>query len=93
MAAFGGSGAFKRFVDPPAHHHLRGSRLKTLGLVDKVVNEPLGGAHRDPAEMAKSMKKALADALKPLRDLSVPELLERRQDRLVGYGKFKEVAA
>lgn len=69
------------------------ARLKTLGLVDKVVNEPLGGAHRDPAEMAKSLRKAIADALKPLRELSAPELLERRQDRLVGYGKFKEVAA
>ena len=69
------------------------TRLKTLGLVDKVVNEPLGGAHRDSAEMAKSLKKAIADALKPLRELSAAELLERRQDRLVGYGKFKEVAA
>src|SRR6059036_4333252 len=35
------------------------SRLKTLGLIDKIVNEPLGGAHRDPAAMAQSLKKAL----------------------------------
>jgi len=67
-------------------------RLKTLGLVDKVISEPLGGAHRDPAESAKSLKKGIADSLKGLQDLSVDDLLERRQDRLVNYGKFKELA-
>jgi acetyl-CoA carboxylase carboxyl transferase subunit alpha len=69
------------------------ARLKALGLVDKVIPEPLGGAHRDPAEAAKSLKKAIADALRPLRDLSAAELLEHRQDRLVAFGKFKELAA
>ena len=68
------------------------TRLKTLGLVDKVVNEPLGGAHRDPAESAKNLKKAIQDSLRTLQDLPVDALLERRQDRLVNYGKFKEVA-
>jgi acetyl-CoA carboxylase carboxyl transferase subunit alpha len=68
------------------------SRLKTLGLVDKVVNEPLGGAHRDPAESAKSLKKAIQDSLRTLQDMPVDSLLERRQDRLVNYGKFKELA-
>jgi len=68
-------------------------RLKTLGLVDKVVNEPLGGAHRDPAEAARNLKKAIADHLRQLQDLPVAQLLERRQDRLVNFGKFKEVAA
>ena len=67
-------------------------RLKALGLVDKVVSEPLGGAHRDPAEAAKSLKKAIADHLRQLQDMPVTELLERRQDRLVGFGKFKELA-
>ena len=67
-------------------------RLKTLGLVDKVITEPLGGAHRDPVESAKSLKKAIADSLKGLQDLSTDDLLERRQDRLVNYGKFKELA-
>ena len=68
------------------------NRLKTLGLVDKVVSEPLGGAHRDPAEAAKNLKKAIADHLRQLQDMPVTQLLERRQDRLVGYGKFKELA-
>jgi acetyl-CoA carboxylase carboxyl transferase subunit alpha len=67
-------------------------RLKSLGLVDKVVNEPLGGAHRDPPEAAKSLKKAIADHLRQLQDLPITQLLERRQDRLVNYGKFKELA-
>jgi acetyl-CoA carboxylase carboxyl transferase subunit alpha len=67
-------------------------RLKTLGLVDRVVNEPLGGAHRDAAESAKSLKKAITDALRQLQDLPMTQLLERRQDRLVNYGKFKELA-
>jgi len=67
-------------------------RLKTLGLIDKVIAEPLGGAHRDPAESAKNLKKGIAESLKGLQDLSVDDLLERRQDRLVNYGKFKELA-
>src|SRR5262245_43163285 len=68
------------------------ARLKTLGLIDKVINEPLGGAHRDPADAAKNLKKAVQDTLRTLQDLPIDSLLERRQDRLVNYGKFKEVA-
>ena len=66
------------------------SRLKTLGLIDRVVNEPLGGAHRDHRAMAGSLKKALQDALRQLTGLSVTELVERRFERLMSYGKFKE---
>ncbi|MCX8087045.1 MAG: acetyl-CoA carboxylase carboxyltransferase subunit alpha [Rhodocyclaceae bacterium] len=68
------------------------SRLKTLGLVDRVVNEPVGGAHRDPRAAAQSLKKALQDALRQLQGLSADELVERRYGRLMSYGKFKEVA-
>ena len=67
------------------------SRLKTLGLIDRVVGEPLGGAHRDPRAMAASLKKALQDALRQVSDLSPAELIERRFERLMGYGKFKEL--
>src|SRR5213596_93264 len=67
------------------------ARLKQLGLIDKVVNEPLGGAHRDPAAMAQSLKKALADALRGLADKRPQELVEERFERLMGYGKFKEL--
>ena len=65
-------------------------RLKTLGLIDKVINEPLGGAHRDAAGAAQNLKKALADALRSLADKSPKELVEERFERLMGYGKFKE---
>ena len=68
-------------------------RLKTLGLVDKIVNEPLGGAHRDHAAMAQQLKKALQDALKQLAGLSTAELLAQRYERLMSYGRFKEQAA
>lgn len=65
-------------------------RLKTLGLIDKVVSEPCGGAHRDYAAMAQSLKKALQDALKQLSGLSTGELLETRFERLMAYGRTKE---
>jgi acetyl-CoA carboxylase carboxyl transferase subunit alpha len=68
------------------------NRLKTLGLIDKIVNEPLGGAHRDHAAAAQSLKKALQDALRSLADKSPAELAEARFERLMGYGKFKEAA-
>jgi acetyl-CoA carboxylase carboxyl transferase subunit alpha len=66
------------------------SRLKTLGLIDKVVNEPLGGAHRDPVTMGQNLKKALLDALKQIGALSTSELLEARYARLMAYGRTKE---
>ena len=65
-------------------------RLKTLGLIDKIVSEPLGGAHRDPQATAQSLKKALADTLKQLREKKPKELVEARLERLMSYGKFKE---
>ena len=66
------------------------NRLKTLGLIDKIVSEPLGGAHRDYAVMAQGLKKALQDALRSLANKGVDELIEARFDRLMDYGKFKE---
>jgi len=65
-------------------------RLKTLGLIDKIVSEPLGGAHRDHAAMAQTLKRALQDALKNLSTLSTSELLATRYERLMSYGRFKE---
>ena len=67
------------------------TRLKTLGLVDKIINEPLGGAHRDYAGTMQNVKKALADALKQAQGRSTDELLQTRFTRLMGYGKFKEI--
>ena len=65
-------------------------RLKTLGLIDKIVNEPPGGAHRDPAAMGQSLKKSLQDALRTLGEKTPDDLVEERFERLMGYGKFKE---
>jgi acetyl-CoA carboxylase carboxyl transferase subunit alpha len=68
-------------------------RLKALGLVDKIVNEPVGGAHRDHRQMAAFLKRALNDAWRQLSDLKVRELLDRRYERLQGYGRFTDTKA
>ncbi len=65
-------------------------RLKTLGLIDKVINEPAGGAHRDPAGMMQNMKRAIHDSLHQLQHQPVESLLSTRFDRLMSYGRFKE---
>jgi len=65
-------------------------RLKTLGLVDKIVSEPLGGAHRDHKQMATHLKRALTDAYRPLAELKTKELLDRRYERLQSYGRFAD---
>lgn len=67
------------------------NRLKSLGLIDKIINEPLGGAHRDVDAMMQSMKKALHDGLRQMQEKPVELLLEARFERLMSYGKFKEV--
>jgi acetyl-CoA carboxylase carboxyl transferase subunit alpha len=68
-------------------------RLKTLGLIDKIVSEPQGGAHRDAPAAAQTLKKALADALRQLSDIPTDKLLKTRYERLMQYGKFEEQAA
>jgi acetyl-CoA carboxylase carboxyl transferase subunit alpha len=68
------------------------SRLKTLGLIDKIVPEPLGGAHRDPPATLQALKKALAETLKQLQEKKPKQLVEERLERLMAYGKFKEAA-
>jgi acetyl-CoA carboxylase carboxyl transferase subunit alpha len=68
-------------------------RIKSLGLIDRIINEPVGGAHRDHQASAQSLKRQLQDALKQLAGLSVTELVERRFERLMSYGKFKEQPA
>src|SRR5512143_846100 len=66
------------------------ARLKTLGLIDRIVSEPTGGAHRDHRAMAQALKKALQDALRQLADLAPAQLVEKRCERLMSYGRFKE---
>jgi acetyl-CoA carboxylase carboxyl transferase subunit alpha len=67
------------------------SRLKTLGVIDKIVTEPLGGAHRDPEAAAQNLKKALQDALRSLADKTPAQLVEERFERLMSHGKFREI--
>ncbi|MFM1859870.1 MAG: hypothetical protein RL133_1370 [Pseudomonadota bacterium] len=67
-------------------------RLSKLGLVDRVISEPLGGAHRSPTEMANRIRRELLKALKGLDGLAPEALIERRQQRLRAYGRFKEAA-
>ena len=69
---------------------LTAQRLKTLGLIDRIVNEPVGGAHRDYENMMVAMRKALSESLKIFESMGKKELLERRHERLMSYGKFKE---
>lgn len=65
-------------------------RLKSLGLVDEVIEEPLGGAHRDPDAMAVSLKRALEDNLRRLERKPMDEIVASRHARLMGIGKYKE---
>jgi acetyl-CoA carboxylase carboxyl transferase subunit alpha len=65
-------------------------RLKALGLVDKIVNEPVGGAHRDAKQMAATLKRALNDALRQVADLTPKQLVEQRYQRLQGYGRYTD---
>ncbi len=65
-------------------------RLHKLGLVDEVIAEPLGGAHRDSKAMADSMRSALIQTLTDLQILPLAVLLEQRRQKLAAYGAFKE---
>ncbi|WNH49923.1 MULTISPECIES: acetyl-CoA carboxylase carboxyltransferase subunit alpha [Stenotrophomonas] len=68
---------------------LTAPRLKSLGLVDKVVREPTGGAHRNPAQMAKRLKAVLLNELDALEALTTEDLLQKRYERLRSYGAYE----
>ena len=65
---------------------LLADRLKGLGIVDKVIAEPLGGAHRDPAAAAATIRAELGSQLAMLKKLDNEALLKRRYERLMSYG-------
>jgi acetyl-CoA carboxylase carboxyl transferase subunit alpha len=65
-------------------------RLKALGLIDKIVSEPVGGAHRDHKQAAANLKRGLNDALRQVSDMKVKELLQTRYDRLQSYGRYTD---
>lgn len=66
-------------------------RLKALGLIDRIVPEPLGGAHRAPEIMMETLRFALKEELTRFRAKSIKSLLVARYERLMSYGKFKEI--
>ncbi|MET3008963.1 MAG: acetyl-CoA carboxylase carboxyltransferase subunit alpha [Stenotrophomonas koreensis] len=68
---------------------LTAPRLKALGLVDKVVREPTGGAHRNPQQMGKRLKAVLLNELEALEQTPLEELLQRRYARLRSYGAYE----
>jgi acetyl-CoA carboxylase carboxyl transferase subunit alpha len=66
-------------------------RLQKLGLIDEVIAEPLGGAHRNPDLMCEAIKNALVAAIGELMALPVDELIERRREKLTGFGVYGTV--
>ncbi len=65
-------------------------RLKQLGLIDAVIDEPLGGAHRDADSMAETLKKTINDTLRQVERQPLETLLAARYEKLMKFGKFKE---
>jgi len=65
-------------------------RLKELGLIDQIINEPLGGAHRDVAAMASNIKQALLDNLEIFESIPLDRLLDQRYDRLMKFGNYAD---
>jgi len=80
----------ERAADAAEQLGITAHRLKALGLVDKIVNEPVGGAHRDPKQMSAYLKRGLNDALRHVADLKPKELLQQRYERLQAYGRFTD---
>jgi len=70
---------------------LTAHRLKAMNMIDKIVNEPLGGAHRDPRQMAVLLKRALADALRQFQGISTGDLLKARHEKWMNYGEFRDI--
>ena len=68
------------------------TRLKDLGLIDTILPEPLGGAHRDPNQLMETVRKSLKEHLTKLQKKPLKQLLDLRYERLLSYGKFKETA-
>lgn len=69
---------------------LTSDRLKKLGLIDQIIPEPQGGAHRNPDVMASQLKDVLLEQVRQLRNVNIDSLLQTRYQRLMGYGKFTE---
>jgi acetyl-CoA carboxylase carboxyl transferase subunit alpha len=80
----------ERAADAAEALGITSARLKELGLIDSIIPEPLGGAHRNLDQMADNLRTALAESLQTLNSMDTDKLLARRYERLMGYGEFKE---
>ena len=80
----------ERAADAAESLGITADRLKKIGLIDQVITEPAGGAHRDPAKLMHSVRDALVAALDEVVGLKIERLLERRFERFMQYGKFAE---
>ena len=81
-----------RAADAAQAMGITSDRLRELGLIDRIVDEPLGGAHRDPDAMADALRVALVRELEVLVSMDIGSLKRRRYERLMSYGRFKEQA-
>jgi len=77
-------------ADAAAALGITATKLKDLGLIDVIIPEPLGGAHRDHKQTAENVKQALTDQLAILKDQPIDGLLERRYNRYMNYGNWEE---
>jgi acetyl-CoA carboxylase carboxyl transferase subunit alpha len=82
----------ERTADAAESLGITAGRLKSLGLIDQIIPEPVGGAHRDPGAVMQSLRKSLHEQLKVLDALSPEDLIKRRHDRLMSYGRYKEIS-
>lgn len=78
-------------TDAAATLGITATRLKELGLIDKIVSEPAGGAHRDYPVMMQIMKKSLQETLREVQHYAIEDLLRTRFNRVMEYGQYKEV--
>jgi len=69
---------------------LTSTHLKKEGLIDVIINEPLGGNHRDPSEAQSLLKAALVQELNAIKKIATADLLSARQEKLLGFGQFKD---
>ncbi len=79
----------KKAKDAAEQLGITAKRLKSLGLIDKIVREPIGGAHRNPRQMAIRLKAVLLNELDALEQTPIDTLLEQRYQRLRGYGAYE----
>ena len=72
---------------------LTAQRLKGIGLIDRIIAEPVGGAHRNLKETAATLKQALLEAYEKLKDIPTEELLAARQEKWLNFGKFSDTVS